>query len=320
MSVLKIHLTYSCTAACDHCRFNCSGKVGSVIDPSFVMNCVSTLKELNGLQLVVLMGGEPGLYPEMTQSLTSDISKLGINVRIETNASWASDDEAATRFLEPLYRCKASVMFSLDSWHEPYVPMERVLRAMRISELLGGKQCLEVAYLDYPACRHERDKRTNELLREVESQFGKLPEMYQGTILFNGRAARKLSSYVSAGRGVPKDICNNVPWWSNGEIETLELLELDPYGNISKGCGISIGNMSQKPLSSIIKNYSAKENPIFATLLKEGPLGLAREAEKYGYCLKKDYADKCHLCQEAREILVAHYPGILTPLQHYNSS
>lgn len=136
-------------------------------------------------------------------------------------------------------------------------------------------------------------------------------------MFFNGRAARKLAQLVSAGRGIPRETCTKVPWWFNGELDTIELLELDLYGNLSKGCGISIGNIKQKPLVSIIENYDASKNPVFATLMKGGPLALARDAQKYGYCLKENYADKCHLCQEAREALLAFYPDILIPMQHY---
>ena len=144
MSVLKVHLTYCCTAQCDHCRFRCSRRSGPAIDYDLMMECVDALKRLNHLELVVLMGGEPGLFPELTHRLTAAITTMGVAVRVETNASWATDDEAARRFLEPLYAQAASVMFSLDAWHEPFVPPERVTRAARISEALGGAVLLGI--------------------------------------------------------------------------------------------------------------------------------------------------------------------------------
>ena len=224
MSVLKIHLTYSCTAQCDHCRFRCSRRSGPAIDYDLVMECVDALKRLNHLELVVLMGGEPGLFPELTHRLTAAITTMGVAVRVETNASWATDDEAARRFLEPLYAQAASVMFSLDAWHEPFVPPERVTRAVRISEALGGQYNLEMAYLDFPSCEHERDKRTNALLADLETQVGKRPKVYQGTILFNGRAAERLAPLVASGRGIPSRSLRSgslVVQWSTWDIGTL---------------------------------------------------------------------------------------------------
>jgi len=282
------------------------------------MRCVGDLQRHNQLDGVVLMGGEPGLFPELTHRLTKAIRVMGIAVRIETNASWATSDEAARRFLEPLYAQGASVMFSLDTWHAPFVPPECVTRAARMSEALGGQYCLEAAYLDWPRCEHERDQHTHALLAELEKQMGRRPKTYQGTILYNGRAARRLASWVSPGRGIPGEICDRAPWWSNSHHKTLELLELDPDGYLSKGCGIAIANIRHKPVDEILATYDATRHPIFSTLLASGPLGLAREAEACGYTLKTDYADKCHLCQEAREYLLEKYPACLVPLQHYH--
>lgn len=284
------------------------------------MECVTALKESNHLDMVVLMGGEPGLVPDLTHRLAASISALGIAVRVETNASWAIDDEAARSFLEPLYGVGASVMFSLDTWHEPYVPPERVTRAALISEALGGRYCLESAYLNYPSCDHSSDQHTNQLLASLERQLGKMPTVYRGTILYNGRAAERLSGLVSPGRGIPTDVCDQVPWWSNSHLITLDLLELDPDGYLSKGCGIAFANIHQTPVAEILASYDASRHPIFSTLLESGPLGLAREAEKYGYILKTDYADKCHLCQEAREYLREKYPDYLVPEQHYRKA
>jgi len=72
VSVLKIHLTYQCTAQCMHCRFGCDPSPQPVIDPDLALTCVRALRADNDLQLVVLMGGEPGLFPELTHGLAGD--------------------------------------------------------------------------------------------------------------------------------------------------------------------------------------------------------------------------------------------------------
>ena len=128
-----------------------------------------------------------------------------------------------------------------------------------------------------------------------------------------------MAKKVADGRGVPKDICDNAPWWLDGEFETLKLLILDPDGYLSKGCGIAIGNIKDESVQSVLKSFDAKKHPIFSTLIKAGPVGLAKEAATLGYVMKKDYADKCHLCQEVREFLREKnkYSEYLAPEQHY---
>jgi hypothetical protein len=92
--------------------------------------------------MVVLVGGEPGLFPALTLGLAQAIRALDPNVRVESNAFWATDDAAAERSLAPLYAAGASVMFSLDAFHAPFVPPECVERAVRVSQRLGGESYL----------------------------------------------------------------------------------------------------------------------------------------------------------------------------------
>jgi hypothetical protein len=319
VNTLKIHLTYQCTAQCAHCRFGCDPSPQPVIDPDLAMACVRALRARNGLNMVVLMGGEPGLYPELTYGLAAACTDLGLAVRVETNAFWASGEEEVRQFLAPLYALGASVMFSLDAFHEPHVPPERVERALRVSAELGGQHYLEMAYLDVKRRAHPFDRHSDALLTEVERGLGRSPScrIYQGNVFYNGRAARSLASWVSEGRGVPTDTCERVPWWMDGELDTLDLLILDADGYLSKGCGIAIGRVGPRPVEAILDDFDARAHPIFRTLLETGPLGLAHEAEAMGYTLKADYADKCHLCQEARQVLRPAYPEFLTPARHY---
>lgn len=317
MSVLKIHLTYQCTASCEHCRFRCTTRSLPVINSDLAMEVVNALRTQNDLHLVVLLGGEPGLSPNLTHWLAKAIRALNIDVRIESNAFWATNDTAARQFLAPLYADGVSLMFSLDAFHEPFIPLERVERAIRISEQLGGVYNLEIAYLNLTDRSHLEDKHTDMLIAEITERLGFEPHSYRGNVFFNGRSTERLVDLVSRGRGVPDEPCHVVPWWFNGNLDTLELLILDPDGYLSKGCGIAIGNVKQTSVTDILQSYDAHSHPIISTLLNLGPLGLAQEARELGYVLKQDYADRCHLCQEARQVLRAKYPEHLQPDQHY---
>jgi hypothetical protein len=311
VSVLKIHLTYQCTAACDHCRFGCTPAPREAVAYDLAAGCLEALKEANDLRLVVLMGGEPARVPELTWGLASRARQLGLGVRVETNASWAVSAEAAREFLKPLCRRQAHICFSVDAFHERFIPLERVQQALKVCDELGGSYSLEAAYLDRQG-RHDADRRTDEILHDLQQRAGHPLKIYRGPVIFSGRAAECLAPLVAAGRGVPTEPCQAVPWWSKGDLRTLELIILDARGNLSKGCGIVFGNVRREPLGQILKTYDADAHPIFSTLLRSGPLGLAREAESLGYRLRADYADRCHLCWEAQSVLRGTYPQYLT--------
>lgn len=318
MSVLKIDMTYQCTAECEHCRFWCTREPQPVIDVDMAVDCIEKLKKLNDLQLVVVMGGEPGLYPNEMHALLAASHALGLMTRLETNAFWAVDDDAARKFLEPLYKMNTQVAISLDAFHAPYVPPERVTTALKISEELGGECWTAISLIDSQNKSTAEDKLTLQLIKDVEEHLGhKLERSYQGRILYAGRPVERLANIVKQGRGVPTETCNRVPWWMDGYQESLYLLSLDPDGYLSKGCGIAIGNIKNQSIESFLESYDAHKHPILRTLLEKGPLGLAEEAAELGFELQDDYADRCHLCQEAREVLREKYPEYLVPRQHY---
>ncbi len=319
MSTLKIHLSYQCSAHCAHCHLRAGRKSSRSIAFETALTTIQQLQEHNDLDYVVLLGGEPGLFRELTHQLVAAIHGLKLGVRVETNASWATDDEQAMSFLKPLCAAEADVMLSVDAFHEPFVPLACVERAIRVLDQLKGRYVIEVPYLDFPAAKHPLDVRTNELLSELERRLGRTPcaPTFKGPVLFKGRAAHVLAPMIEDGRGVPKEVCDTVPFWSNGSQRTLQHLGLDPDGNLSKECGIAIGNVKTQSIKELVRSFDADHHPILSTLIRFGPLGLAREAATLGYVLKPSYADKCHLCQEAREALRAKYPDYLAPSVHY---
>lgn len=320
MSVLKIHLTYHCSAECEHCHLFATRSARDVISLDLALRVIEDLRRLNDLKLVVLLGGEPGLVPELTHTLVREIRNLGLGARVETNASWATGEAAARAFLEPLYAVDTEVMLSVDAFHEPFISLDNLERAIRVCESLNGNFNLEVPYLDYPGESHPLDLRTNALLAELERRLGHKPShICTGPIFFKGRAAHALAPAIAEERqrGIPAECCDTVPWWSDGSQRTLQLLGLDPYGNLNKECGIVIGNAARQTVEEILCGFDAMKHPILSELIRSGPLGLARLAVAEGYQMWEHYADKCHLCQEAREALRKKYPDLLQPGQQY---
>jgi len=319
MPALKIHITYQCTAQCDHCHLRAGRVPSPAIDGDLAMLVIRELRRLNGLDQMVLLGGEPGLYPELVHRLCRETAAMGIWTRVETNTSWAVSEDAARAFLEPLVPIRTQIMLSVDAFHEPYIPIERVACAIKVIEVLGNPYVIEVPYLDPAKKTHPLDVRTDELLAELTRLLGHEPtgRMAKGRVYFKGRGAHKLAPLVAAGRGVPSGVCDRVPWWNGGGQSTAQLFGLDPDGYLSKECAIAIGNVKEKSVEEILAAFDAESHPILSTLIHKGPLGLAEEARELGYVIKKDYADKCHLCQEAREVLRARYPEYLTPARQY---
>ncbi len=329
MRTLKINLLYNCTAKCSHCRFNCENE-SPIPTPDFEgsYNIAKALRDAFGLDTVVVLGGEPTIFKEETILLLQRLNSLGVMTRIETNASWARSLEDAMAFLKPLKEMRTNVMFSLDGFHSPYVPIQNVIHAVNACAALEMDFCIESEYLDLSGKKHKIDQVTEDLNRLVSLNThahirkfdggdfsGNL--LFEGGVIFIGRAADRFGDEFSAGRGIPTGPCTAVPWWIGGDIASTDLLILEPGGYLTKGCGIAIGNVYTQDVVEMVEKYDAYSHPVFSVLLKDGPVGLAKMAEAHGYRMKDDYADKCHLCHEARQALKPFFDDVLKPDQHY---
>ena len=317
MRTLKINLFYKCTAVCAHCRFSCTMEQEAVPDYETPYAAAKQLKENFGLDRAVVLGGEPSIFAAQTQELLHRLSVLGVGTRLETNACWAASPEAAEAFLKPLQESRTRVMLSLDGFHTPYVPYENVVNAVRMCHALEIPFTLEIPYLDLKRKTHPIDLETRHLAARIQKQIPFKIPVCEENVIFISRAAYTFGSEFAAGRGLPAGPCVRVPWWGDSEINSTDLLILEPGGWLTKGCGIAIGNVLEQDLIAMLCAYDAEKHPIFSVLLREGPLGLARMAEKFGFRMQADYADQCHLCHAARQWLKSEFPSILQPDAHY---
>jgi hypothetical protein len=97
-------------------------------------------------------------------------------------------------------------------------------------------------------------------------------------------------------------------------LRAPERLHVDPFGHLHICQGISIGNLLQRSLPEIMRDYDADAHPIVGPLLAGGPAGIVK---RFGLPHEQAYADHCHLCYEARSLLRGRFPGVLAPDQMY---
>jgi hypothetical protein len=64
-----------------------------------------------------------------------------------------------------------------------------------------------------------------------------------------------------------------------------------------------VGNVKDKPLDQIWKEFDPERVEVVGTLFREGPGGLLEEAKELGYEERQLYASKCHLCADLRQFL-----------------
>jgi len=330
MYALKMIVTYRCNSMCEHCRFRSGPNLDGVIPPEKAKCWVKALKDSFDLERLVLYGGEPTLYFREMFNIAEFAHSIGVSIHVETNCSWATTPVRAVKFLSRMKQLNIQFLFSFDGFHARFIPFNRVRNAIIAAKKLGITYYHDIALMDNVDAENEYDKLTKSLMRELDEE-GNLGNYALYRTFYTGRAAEKLAERFAGKTCTSPDFykdflpgfreldqkCIELPWYLNISHKNTNVLDVDPYGWVSFGCGIAIGNANDTPIMNIVDNYSPWDHPIISVLMKEGPVGLTKLPEAEGYSMKTRYIEKCHLCQDIKNYLKPHFPNILVPSNMY---
>jgi MoaA/NifB/PqqE/SkfB family radical SAM enzyme len=250
-------------------------------------------KELGTITSIYFEGGEPFLYYVPLVQSVQKAAEMGFQVGIVTNTYWATSRRDALEWLRPFAGLVQDLSISSDLFHYSEKVSRQTENARAAAEELGIP--LGVISIAQPE------------ETEAAKASGQLP-LGESGIMYRGRAADVLVEKAS-----------RHPWQEFKECPYENLrdpgrVHVDPYGNVHICQGISIGNMLQTPLREICENYDPDAHPITGPILRGGPAELVRQHD-LGH--EEEYADACHLCDDARRKLRDKFMEILMPDQMY---
>ncbi|SJN59096.1 molybdenum cofactor biosynthesis protein A [Vibrio ruber DSM 16370] len=136
---LTILTTNRCTASCEHCLMNSSRQRREKLSLATICDTVDQLLSASrDFGQVIFAGGEPTLLRSELLDAIAYCHVKGLKTRIVTNASWASSRQTAEQMIESLREAGlAEINYSVDDYHLPFVPFERVANAWRASKNKG---------------------------------------------------------------------------------------------------------------------------------------------------------------------------------------
>jgi hypothetical protein len=221
---------------------------------------------------------------------------MGFKTGLVTNNYWATTIKDAKLWLKPIIESGIDdLSLSDDLFHSDDTEKNSAKIAAEAAQELGfsvNSICIEKPSIQTPS----DDKGV---------------PVVGGGALFKGRAVEKLTN------GLPTKSVDNFVECKHEELVKPMRVHIDNFGNVQVCQGISIGNMWQKPLSQIIKEYDAASHPICGPLSTGGPIKLA---QNNNIKLDDKYIDECHYCYMVRKELINRFPEYLTPLQVYGIS
>jgi MoaA/NifB/PqqE/SkfB family radical SAM enzyme len=241
-------------------------------------------------------GGEPFYHAEhliegLEVAEQEGMLPLG---KLETNAFWCKNDELTRERLTEIKRFGiVKLHVSSDVFHQEFIPVENVQRAVRIGREVLGETAVQAGLVEFLRDQIDVMKLTQE--EEVDLFRDALKKRPWRIV---GRAARTLSHLIEKH---PKEAFAG----SHCARKMLRRrsIHIDPHGNVfpSTCAGIIPANAKKQQLSNIYETFEYRKHPLARTLAEEGPLPLLEEAIRCGFSDDAGgYATKCHLCFAAR--------------------
>ena len=292
---IHILMTYTCNLKCDHCFLYSSPSAQGTMTLPQIRSVLDEARKVNSVEWIYFEGGEPFLfYPAMLEGIRL-AGNMGFQVGVVTNAYGAVSDDDAELWLGPLAELGvADLSISDDSFHygEGNSPAKRALRAARKLGIPAAPIRIQRPFIETTPGQGQ----------------DKGQPVIGGGAMFKGRAVEKLTG------GLPRRPCHELILCPYEDLQSPSRVHVDCYGHVHLCQGLSMGNMWQRPLSQLIREYKAESHPICGPLTKGGPALLAKH---YKVDIAGEYVDECHFCFLIRRTLLDSFPGYLAPRQVY---
>ena len=298
---LEFTFTTKCNSQCIHCQADASPLRNDVMDVKDAHNYLEEATAVSNIESFMVFGGEPMLYPRGVIAVFKKAYQLGIPwIAMITNGVWGKDRKTAEKLAAKLKKAGLNkVNLSVDAFHARYIPLkypQKAALALLKAEIEDVKW--NVAVIESTDAENEYDKKTKELLKELEP-IGLDANIVK--IMPVGRAVQNLREFFPH---TPLDgPCEGEPIIGNPLMNPQSIC-IEPSGAVNICWNLAIGNAKETPLSQIISEYDWQRNPIIKTLVEEGPTGFLKLLKTRCHRFQKDkYVNKCHLCVEIRKTL-----------------
>jgi hypothetical protein len=313
---IDILLTYDCTGRCAHCCYRAGPGRGSTMTVAEVKGYLAAVSN-QPLEWVLLFGGEPFLCYDLLRASIGLAVPLA-PVFVFTNGYWATDPTTARQRLAELQEVGLDhILFSVDAFHQPRIPLERIVIGIDAARELGYQTVeIDSRCLEEPEADNSFNRRTRNLMADLAELCDLTGvNVTLGPSRMVGRAADQLSPHLVT-QTVPPSECP-LPGYLGGDLRAPTGVEIHPGGWVNLCAGLALDNTRQRRLDKILASYDPDAHPIIGVLVREGPSGLLRLAQSHGHSPTGDYADSCHLCYEMRRFLRPYYPDHLAPTHPY---
>jgi len=283
-----------------------------------VMDEALGLLREGGCRSVHIGGGEPFLHFDGLLTLVAKAAKAGIAIDyIETNASWATDDNTVARYLSALRNVGVDTLcISVDPYHAEYVPYAYPLRLAKACQHSGfGHFLWQECFL---RMLKNVDPSTANSRATLESKIGKdyiLDTAVAYGLKIGGRAINIQLEYMPR-KPVAELLAPAHGKRCDGLTQTGHF-HVDMCNRfIPQGCtGFVI------PMEAVVRGVPNGKYPVFEASLSGGTVALYAIAQANGFVADEaGYATRCAFCFFMRKFLSKIGKFAELDAEHYQES
>lgn len=303
---MEFVITKNCNSRCKHCSVINPTAVAdnSYADLDKLFSATEKIINMFNISSIMVYGGEPLLFPQITIDLLSYFRKSGVPKReLITNGFISQNPNEIVRVSEMLIETDVTQIFlSIDEFHQEFIPLNYI--ELFISSILncGFKNIyLHPAWLVDEYDNNYYNTKTKNLLNNLISKFP--IEISKGNVIAPAGYSRKLlSKYYKKINLDLNRVCGEIPYTNSlTDIRNLRFL---PNGNINICRGICIGNIFIDDIGTILDRYSPYTNPITTRLLSGGVKKLLESLENNITKIDpSEYYGVCDLCTECIKLI-----------------
>jgi pyruvate-formate lyase-activating enzyme len=310
--VLSILTTRRCTAACDHCCVGASPKATAKIPVPRIHGLIDEAKRIASMERVVFTGGECFLLGADLDAVVRHASANGFATRVVTNGYWAVNERAAGERVQALRTSGLDeMMLSTGTFHQRFVPVERIICAARAAAAAGIATRISVE-----ACDQQTFDDT--ILREALAGLIAARRVHVSLDPWiadaGGRGAAALTHDRPRGDGAgARGRCAQI----------MTVIAVTPEQQLIACCGfpleelprLSIGSVAERALDDVLA--ASPDELLKMWLHVEGPAGIAAFVARHlpGFALPPaaSICDACIALQRhpgAMRVVSRHAPAI----------
>ncbi len=259
---VSFFLTRRCTSRCRHCGAWYAKSADHDFTQANLGRFIADVADTPGIEAVGFSGGEVFVVNEVFDFAVDEARRLGLPFTFVTNASWAKTEAVARERLSR-YVGTLGMGLSADSFHQEFIPVDRVVNAAKAAEMLG------IPYLVRATMR------TSDSRAEIEKGLvaAGLPDpekIAYAPVMYLGQACKEIP---------PEDFPDENPRVGCLSLRTPFIF---PNGDVYACCGeagdiegkhpLFLGNLNEARLADLVKKYET--DPTIDVLYREGPRAL----------------------------------------------